>query len=282
MHTLVSSKTQLAVDSFIKSPSHSVIVSGPEGSGKFSIAQTISDTILADAKNHGSVEVIDGDIDGTIEQVRVLQKFFKLKVVGSKSIRRVVIIKSLDNFGAEAQNALLKLIEEPPLDSLIIVTATSVQKVLPTLMSRMSQIHVYPVTMQQAQDQYSDKWDQAAISRAYMLSSGSAVLLDALLEDPETHPLATSIEQAKSLLVLDKYHRLLEVDKLSKQENSSVRALISSLESVIRASLLYAKNLSPSQAKKRIQQLEALEEAARHLSANVQTKLVLSSLFSKL
>ena len=52
-----------------------------------------------------------------IEQIRALISFFQLKVPGKTKIKRVAIIQDADRMGLEAQNALLKALEEPPEDS---------------------------------------------------------------------------------------------------------------------------------------------------------------------
>lgn len=55
---------------------------------------------------------------------------------------RVVIIRDAHNLTLAAQNALLKLLEEPPRDTMIILTATSPTALLETIMSRCRAVYV--------------------------------------------------------------------------------------------------------------------------------------------
>lgn len=50
--------------------------------------------------------------------------------------RKVAIIDDADTFGQEAANSILKTLEEPPLDSIIILIGTKLQRQLPTIRSR--------------------------------------------------------------------------------------------------------------------------------------------------
>ncbi len=70
----------------------------------------------------------------TIEQVRDLQK--QLSYGAHSATPRIVIIHGLDTASLPAQNALLKLLEEPPAHTYLCATAFSSHSVLPTILSR--------------------------------------------------------------------------------------------------------------------------------------------------
>ncbi|MCA9100709.1 MAG: DNA polymerase III subunit delta' [Planctomycetales bacterium] len=61
------------------------------------------------------------------------------------SRRKVGIIDDADWLGVEGANSLLKTLEEPPLDSVLILIATSVDKQLPTIRSRCQTIRFAPL-----------------------------------------------------------------------------------------------------------------------------------------
>jgi len=61
--------------------------------------------------------------------------------------RTKYIILGGDRFNTEAQNALLKVLEEPPLNIIFIIVTTSKNSILPTILSRMP--HRYLKTKQQ-------------------------------------------------------------------------------------------------------------------------------------
>lgn len=69
-----------------------------------------------------------------IEEIKNLQKNIFYKPI--KSIYKASIIQDSQHLTTEAQNALLKILEEPPNNTLIILTADSKELLLPTVLSR--------------------------------------------------------------------------------------------------------------------------------------------------
>lgn len=69
-----------------------------------------------------------------IESIRQLDKFLRLKPLETK--KRVVIVDEADKCTLEAANALLKILEEPPLEALIILLATQAKALPSTVRSR--------------------------------------------------------------------------------------------------------------------------------------------------
>lgn len=77
-----------------------------------------------------------------IEQARAIKKHFSLKPYQSKGI--AVVMDDASNLTIEAQNALLKTLEEPPKDAILILAAPSDAKFLPTILSRCEIIKLTP------------------------------------------------------------------------------------------------------------------------------------------
>lgn len=69
-----------------------------------------------------------------IEEVRNLQKKLFLKPL--KSPTKAVVVKNAENLTIIAQNALLKSLEEPPENTLVILTVSNKDLLLPTILSR--------------------------------------------------------------------------------------------------------------------------------------------------
>ncbi len=69
-----------------------------------------------------------------IEQIREIKK--KLRFKSYQKIINLIIIYDIQKATAEAQNSLLKILEEPPPDSLFILTSGQVELILPTVVSR--------------------------------------------------------------------------------------------------------------------------------------------------
>ena len=70
----------------------------------------------------------------TVDEVRKLKGFFNLSAADGG--RRVVIIDCADDMNTNAANALLKLLEEPPDDAIILLVSHQPTRLLPTIRSR--------------------------------------------------------------------------------------------------------------------------------------------------
>src|ERR1019366_6736817 len=120
MKTLLHSKTAASLQALTKSPSGSVIFHGPRGIGKATAAAELARVL--DVGSYPDLITVDrGEKQGiAIEQIRTL--------IGTLALRpyyagrtRLVIIDEAHLLTHEAQNALLKLLEEPPPHTLIIL-----------------------------------------------------------------------------------------------------------------------------------------------------------------
>src|SRR5690606_4976469 len=156
-----------------------------------------------------------------IDAIRELQKFLRLKTTGQGDFRRTVIIEDAHKMTTEAQNAFLKLLEEPPSDTLIILTAVTPRALLPTILSRAQHVAINVPAEDQLRPliEKSGK-DAEAARQAYFLSGGLPGLLSALLGN-EDHPLTTNVNLAKEILQKQTFERLCLVDPLSKQRDTA-------------------------------------------------------------
>lgn len=75
-----------------------------------------------------------------IEQIRNLQKKLLLKPI--KGAEKAAIIHNCETLTIESQNALLKILEEPPINTTIIMIATNTDLLLPTIISRCKIIRI--------------------------------------------------------------------------------------------------------------------------------------------
>lgn len=85
------------------------------------------------------IDTIDIDINNFakkvgIEDIRNIQKKLILKPLKSKT--KAVILEAFNGLTIEAQNALLKLLEEPPPHTIIVLITTNKELLLPTILSR--------------------------------------------------------------------------------------------------------------------------------------------------
>lgn len=97
--------------------------------------------------NHPDIVIVKPD--GAfikIDQVRTLCKQLKYAPLEGKC--RVIIINDAHTMNAEAANALLKVLEEPPKYTFIVLTAIQTMDLLPTIVSRCQQIVFRPIAFE--------------------------------------------------------------------------------------------------------------------------------------
>lgn len=84
--------------------------------------------------NHPDLLYFPGDSKLGIEQVRKIKQHLSIKPYSAKG--RVIVLEDASLLTVEAQNAILKTLEEPPPNAILILGATSESKLLPTILSR--------------------------------------------------------------------------------------------------------------------------------------------------
>lgn len=281
--------TREQLEVFLANPSHALLLTGPAGIGKTAVAEAVASTLLGVPLtshpyhlliNYAFIEPEKPNIP--IEAIRELQKFLLLKTTGTGNIRRTVIIEDAHRMTIEAQNAFLKLLEEPPADTLIVLTAVSPRLLLPTILSRTQHITINVPTEEQLRPLMDKNPDQEAAKQAYFLSGGLPGLLSALLNDGQDHPLTASVNLAKEILQKQPFERLVMVDSLSKQKEVTLE-LIEALERIAQAGL---RGAAAKQDAARLKQWHKVRKSALEAHGALQTsanvKLVLDNLFLNL
>lgn len=275
---LIHDVTLHGLQTALKSNHHALALMGPYGTGKSHIAKWLANEFLGEGYRSESVRTIS-PADGTlgIDQIREVTAFLKLKTSGKAAVRRVVIIEDAHMMTLEAQNSLLKSLEEPPEDTRFILTVAGQRSLLPTVYSRIYGINVLPVS-EIAFTQYRGKsTDESDIKRAYAISGGLPGLGLALLED-KSHQLTVAITEAKALLGKPTYERLLEVDNLSK-DREKIPVLLFALKRILSAGIPQA---SGTKLARILGALKAVHRAEADLSRNPNTKLTVTKVMLNL
>ena len=104
-----------------------------------------------DIGSHPDVTMIEATSGkGETEQTRDIEsRFIYRPLIGS---RKIVILDNADLLRQEAANALLKTIEEPPPDSLIILVSSHPESLLSTIRSRCQALRFAPLAVDTVQD----------------------------------------------------------------------------------------------------------------------------------
>ena len=142
---------------------HAYMICGPKGIGKATLAKQFATHVLsADneqgrerirAGAHAGLKIIQrapdpktGDLrrDIVIDQARDIGHFFAMTT--GEGAYRVVIIDAVDEMNANATNAILKNLEEPPPKSLFLLISHHPGKLLPTIRSRCQLLKCSPLS----------------------------------------------------------------------------------------------------------------------------------------
>ncbi|WP_299041040.1 DNA polymerase III subunit delta' [uncultured Tateyamaria sp.] len=86
----------------------------------------------------------------TIDDIRALGAFFQLSATDGG--RRVVIIDAADDMNVNAANALLKMLEEPPARTTLLLICHQPSRLLPTIRSRCRTVRLNTLSATQMQD----------------------------------------------------------------------------------------------------------------------------------
>jgi DNA polymerase-3 subunit delta' len=284
MTLLLQPDTQKFIANFIANPSHAVALIGQQGAGKPALAKYIVQELLnkQDLTNYPYFKHLAPENSSiSIAAIRELQSFMGLKTTGSGNFRRFVIIEDADCMTVEAQNALLKLLEEPPEDTVMILTVSDINKLLPTIFSRCQKLAVRALSLEQAKNYFKNHAEKNIV-KAFHISGGGAGLMQALLDVSEEHPLKADIESAKQMLSLNAYERLLLVESLSK-DKTAIPSLLYGLKRVCRAVMEQAAHQNKvAETKAARRALKAVLQAEDNLAKGAAPKLLLDDLMLNL
>lgn len=263
-------KQQLAI--LIDDLPQSMVFTGPEGVGLSSIvsytAEQLKTTpIYVLPEKDDKVDTDKGVI--TVDVIRRLYDVTKTIETGT----RLIVIDYGERMGIQAQNAFLKLLEEPGVNTHFIVLTHAVSKLLPTIRSRVQVTEVQPITTIQSNELLDELRVTDPTKRAQLLfiASGLPAQLSTLANDDALFTArAQVIRDARTYLQGSMYDRLKLALAYKDDRVSSLVLLLDSMK-LIQGSLKSGNN--PEQVKK----MTALLKAYERIEANGNVRLQLAS-----
>lgn len=194
-HSTVVDRLSRAVTD--RAPAHAYLFAGPPHVGKMTVAALFAQALLCEqangpcgtcahcllwqAGNHPDYLVLPRTETLTIAQVRDLRHQLRLRPHSAKW--RVGIIPDAQRLGIPAQNALLKLLEEPPASTVLILTAPSGDALLSTTTSRCQIITFHLPAADELRVALKDQGNEA--EQAILASGRRPGLALRLLEDKQ-------------------------------------------------------------------------------------------------
>lgn len=159
---------------------------GPEGVGKLTTSIEFAKAINCektgedcdcahckkiDSLNHPDVFILHPEgASGSIKIEKIREIIYQASLKPYEARKRVFIINDAEEMTKEAQNALLKVLEEPPQNHILILIASNISGLLPTVLSRCKALKFYSLNQSQIKQflRQRDVDDDAALLFSHM------------------------------------------------------------------------------------------------------------------
>lgn len=243
---------------------HAYLFTGKDGIGKklvaIEFAKQVMSSETSDSFNETDFKIILPEKDSIkIEEVRNLIDEVYLKPTYSK--RKVIIIDDADKMNMNAQNALLKVLEEPPVYATLILITSNKDKVIKTILSRVTEIKFSPLSNEELLEIIGKDVE-------FDFARGSASKAWALIND-STYSLSKELVD-----VLEKYNFIDINRKLSEIKSMDDVDMCKLLEF---SKIIYYKDLKNDTYKK-VKKISLIDETIRNIKQNANLDLTLDNL----
>ena len=291
---------------------HAYLFSGIEGCGKRKTALSFIQAVFCGkeegcgvcpscrklaAGQHPDLHILEPD--GAfikIDQVRELQK--ELSYRPFEAPKKACIIDGADKLNLSSGNALLKTLEEPPGDALLILIAPERSAVLQTILSRCQALSFQPLPAELIEGRLLSHGFSAQAARiAATLSGGSLRKATEIANDGALEGRSSFLERVLALKLTDMVALFAAAEELAA-DKEGLPGLLELLQSFLRDMLIY-RSTPGALANADLERLIAREEARctqqrimelieqlidmrRMLARNVNARLALEVFFMRL
>lgn len=280
--------------------SHANLIIGNDGIGKSIIAKYISNQIIEGRDNAESVDIVryyPSSSSFGVDDVRNIINEVNKKPYESN--KKVLILYGCDKLTTQAQNALLKTIEEPPKGVYLILLSDSLEVILDTIKSRCQIYKLTPLNKEEIsiyiEEKYADLTSEDKKS-ALAYSAGVPGKVDRFIGDENLKSLRDiCIELFEDILKREqgitlKYGEMLKNSKDNKIELlnillSYIRDImifkeLNNNELIVNFDKVYKiKDISRGMSYKKLNSmLEYIKEARINLNSNANYSMTISVL----
>lgn len=224
--------------------SHAHIIVGEDGIGKSNLANKLSRIILGKFEERDYIDIINyrckkasfgvDDVRGIVDEIN------KKPFEGDK---KVIIIYDGNKLTVQAQNALLKTIEEPPKGVYIILLCESLELILDTIKSRCQIYKLTPLTKEDVKlyiDRINeDGFSQEEINAAIAYSEGMPGRAEAFLRDSSLKELRNTLVDLLFLITKSNPKELLDFEAKITVFKDKKEDILNILASFVRDIIIY-------------------------------------------
>ena len=277
--------------------SHAHLIAGEDGVGKGKLANILAKFILNGDLDREYVDIINYSSEKSsfgVDDVRdIIEEVYKKPFEKDK---KVIIIHEGNKLTIQAQNALLKTIEEPPKGVYIIILCESLELILDTIKSRCEIYKLKPLTKSELYEYIKIKkfnYDENEIKSAIAFSEGVPGRIDRYFNDDKLRELRNNIViLIKNLNKNDLEDILQQEESFSNLKNDKEEVLnifglfirdilinkeIENEEFIINSDKLEdIKELTKEMSFKKLNNMiKTIEEARRNIKSNVSWGMTL-------
>lgn len=277
--------------------SHAHLIAGEDGVGKGKLANILAKFILNGYLDREYVDIINYSSEKSsfgVDDVRdIIEEVYKKPFEKDK---KVIIIHEGNKLTIQAQNGLLKTIEEPPKGVYIIILCESLELILDTIKSRCEIYKLKPLTKSELYEYIKIKkfnYDENEIKSAIAFSEGVPGRIDRYFNDDKLRELRNNIViLIKNLNKNDLEAILQQEESFSNLKNDKEEVLnifglfirdilinkeIENEEFIINSDKLEdIKELTKEMSFKKLNNMiKTIEEARRNIKSNVSWGMML-------
>ncbi len=275
LNLILHPNTRQQLELIAKKPGQGYLFVGQSGSGKYSAAVELA--ALWSGGDRGLVSLVapTGTSIG-IEEILKLKSVTKHKLANNQ-LRQTIIIDNAEVLTREAQNALLKSLEEPVSGVSYILIAQKPQDLLATVVSRLVALTFYIV---QKSDLATLVSDSTAFEKYYHIGRGTPGGILAAVNSADD---LTFLDEAKLFLQAARLERAITVAQLQKKDRGDQKSFLESL-SMLLALLLRqsAAANDTTSAKQHASRLKAISEILQGYDNQINARLSLTRLVLEL
>ena len=258
--------------------SHAQLISGEDGIGKSILAEILGKLILNGDLNREYVDIINykpSKASFGVDDVReIIDEVNKKPFEGDK---KVIIIHQGNKLTIQAQNALLKTIEEPPTEVYIIILCENLELILDTIKSRCEIYKLTPLTKDELYKYIAIKgydYSEEEKSSAIAFSEGIPGRIDRYFSDTELQELRDKIVDLLLQLTNNEIEAILEKEEQLVSYKQNKEEVVNVLSSFIRDILVnkevYNENLIINRDK-----IRSIERLTNEMSFKKLNKMLL-------